>query len=205
MRFRFKHPRLLPFNPFQFEADCPPCAALPSQAVRCLRRSSSQYRQAMRYILARCCFRYIDNNTSTALKSTNKRGCFINRSTSRGTGPRAAVTGRVLSQKTSPFRVGRGPVPRHAAVYRKFAGDRPPRCGNGRGSSSKNAPFRVGRGPVPRHAAIYRKFAGDRPPRYGNGRGSSSKNVPLPRRARACPSPCCGLPEVRGGQAPALR
>ena len=33
----------------------------------------------------------------------------------------------------------------------------------------------------------------------------SRKTAPLPRRARACPSPCCGLPDNRGGQAPALR
>ena len=44
-------------------------------------------------------------------------------------GPRATVTGGFLSRKTAPFRVGRGPVPRHAAGYRKLAGDRPPRYG----------------------------------------------------------------------------
>ena len=33
----------------------------------------------------------------------------------------------------------------------------------------------------------------------------SRKTATLPRRARACPSPCCGLLDVRGGQAPALR
>ena len=38
-------------------------------------------------------------------------------------------TGRVSCRKTPPFPVGRGPVPRHAAVYRTFAGDRPPRYG----------------------------------------------------------------------------
>ena len=63
----------------------------------------------------------------------------------------------------------------------------------------------VGRGPVPRHAAVYRTLAGDRPPRYGNTRVSWAKNGPPSRRARACPSPCCGLSEDRGGQAPALR
>ena len=31
-------------------------------------------------------------------------------------GPRATVTGGFLSRKTAPFFVGRGPVPRHAAV-----------------------------------------------------------------------------------------
>ena len=35
--------------------------------------------------------------------------------------------------------------------------------------------------------------------------GVLSRKTPLPRRARACRSPCCGLPEARGGQAPALR
>ena len=42
---------------------------------------------------------------------------------SRGPVPRATVS------KTAPFPVGRGPVPRHAAVYREIAGDRPPRYG----------------------------------------------------------------------------
>ena len=72
-------------------------------------------------------------------------------------------------------------------------------------SFSQNAPFTVGRGPVPRHAAVYRKLAGDRPPRYGIGTVAEPKNGRLPRRARACPSPCSGLPKTRGGQAPALR
>ena len=60
----------------------------------------------------------------------------------------------------------------------------------------------VGRGPLPRHAMIAgdrpprygdREIAGDRPPRYGIQTGF------FYRRARACPSPCCGLSEVRGG------
>ena len=42
---------------------------------------------------------------------------------SRGTGPRATVTGGFLVEKRPPFRVGRGPVPRHAAGYRKLAGE----------------------------------------------------------------------------------
>ena len=97
---------------------------------------------------------------------------------SRGTGPRATVS------RTAPFTVGRGPVPRHAAVYRTLAGDRPPRYGPGWGSLPHapfgirrsrttvsgargrsrgtgpratvpcTAPFYVGRGPVPRHAAL---------------------------------------------------
>ena len=135
---------------------------------------------------------------------------------SRGTGPRATVSG------TSRFIVGRGPVPRHdrsqqrhregqalalqartkknargtgprATKPKTIAGDRPPRYG------IQNRPLTVGRGTGPRHAAVYRKIAGDRPTRYGIQNGSSY------RRARACPSPCCGLPENRGGQAPALR
>ncbi len=88
---------------------------------------------------------------------------------SRGTGPRATITGHFL-HKTAPFPVGRGPVPRHAAIYRTIAGDRPPRYDNGTVSL----------------------LAGDRPPRYGN-RTFSSQNGPFHRRARACPSPCCGL------------
>ena len=49
-----------------------------------------------------------------------------------------------------------------------------------------------------------RGIAGDRPPRYGIVR-VSWQNGPLYRRARACPSPGLGLPNDRGGQAPALR
>ena len=120
---------------------------------------------------------------------------------SRGTGPRATGTGHFL-HKTAPFIVGRGPVPRHATI----AGDRPPRYGNRTVFlAEKRHPLTVGRGPVPRHAPVYQTLAGDRPPRYGNRTVSWAKNGPPPRRARACPSPCCGLPNARGGQAPALR
>ena len=101
----------------------------------------------------------------------------------------------------------------------------------GRGSVPRRAAITVGRGPVPRRAAIVTenvrhlcasdvfcpvcKFAGDRPPRDGVQQGSGH------RRARACPSPCrdCNRRrqlflgvgrflsrlEVRGRQAPALR
>ena len=83
---------------------------------------------------------------------------------SRGTGPRATVTGRFLHSRTAPFIVGRGPVPRHASVYRKLAGDRPPRYGNRRvfhnsvGQDQAILTYRgdavcqpnVWRGPVPR-------------------------------------------------------
>ena len=133
---------------------------------------------------------------------------------SRGTGPRATVSGRSLGRRTAPrtvwrgpvprhanctiFTGGRGPVPRHTSVYRKFAGDRPPRYGSGRIPWQKNGPpHRMARAcpsprqlhhfhrravgkPVPRHAALYRKFAGDRPPREcGSGRIAWQKNSPL--------------------------
>ena len=104
-------------------------------------------------------------------------------------GPRATVTGGFLSQSTSPFPVGRGPVPRHAAGYRTVAGACPPRYG-------KKRHFPVERGPVPRQRACARpcksgspdpapfvirrsqttdeethivtmERAGDRPPLYG--------------------------------------
>ena len=93
---------------------------------------------------------------------------------------------------------------------------------------AESPPFIVGRGTGPRHRPRTRlcrlgspdpdlfvirraqtteekthigtlEIAGDRPPRYG-------EKTPSPhRRARACPSPCLGLPNDRGGQAPALR
>ena len=50
-----------------------------------------------------------------------------------------------------------------------------------------------------------RAMAGDRPPRYGALRFSCCRTALLHRRARACPSPCFGPSDVRGGQAPALR
>ena len=43
--------------------------------------------------------------------------------------------------QNAPFTVGRGPVPRQAALYRKLAGDRPPRYGNRTVSEPKNGPF----------------------------------------------------------------
>ena len=42
--------------------------------------------------------------------------------------------------KKRPLTVGRGPVPRHAAVYRTVAGDRSTRYDNGKGSWAKNGP-----------------------------------------------------------------
>ena len=125
------------------------------------------------------------------------------RKRSRGTGNRATV------KKNAPHTVGRGPVPRHAIGYTNARGGNPLGCADGiRGPpryGKRNAPHTVGRGPVPRHASDTRTLAGDRPPRYGNRRVSESKPIPLPRRARACPSPCLGYTNNRGGQAPALR
>ena len=136
-------------------------------------------------------------------------------------GPRAPV------KKTPLLYVGRGPVPRHAAI----AEDRPPRYGK------KTVPFTVGRGPsqVSTRAgervslAIVRVIQRSR----GTGPRATRKKTPLlhvgrgpvPRhrsRARSCSS---GSPDpdpfvirrsqttevethddgTRGGQAPALR
>ena len=58
---------------------------------------------------------------------------------SRGTGPRATVTGTV-TVKNATRTVGRGPVPRQAAIYRKLAGDRPPRYGNRNGFFTAERP-----------------------------------------------------------------
>ena len=78
----------------------------------------------------------------------------------------------------------------------------------------------VGRGPVPRHASVTRTIAGDRPPRYDakkflyrmswiteRSRGTGPRPTLLNSITvgRACLSPCLGLPNDRGGQAPALR
>ena len=70
---------------------------------------------------------------------------------SRGTGPRATVL------RTLPGPVGRGPVPRHAAVYRKLAGE-----------TRSDARMETSEGP---RATVIETRAGARPPRYGN-RGS---------------------------------
>ena len=96
---------------------------------------------------------------------------------SRGTGPRATM------KKRHPLTVGRGPVPRHAAVYRKLARDRPSPYGIGKAIGPSDVRegqalalrrrrfFRatVGRRSVRRYAAVYRKLARDRPSRYGVG------------------------------------
>ena len=118
--------------------------------------------------------------------------------------------------------VGRGPVPRHArspqrhregqalaiqARTKKNARGQAPAPRNlkrsrgtgPRATKPRTASLIVGRGPVPRQRSVSPTIAGDRPPRYG------TQNGPSYRRARACPSPCCGLPENRGGQAHALR
>ena len=94
------------------------------------------------------------------------------------------------TKKRHPFTVGRGPVPRHPSRTHNptLAGDRPPRYGK------KTVFVTVGRGPVPRHASRTPTIARDRPSRSGERNGSYY------RRARACPSPCLGLSEPRGGQ-----
>ena len=57
-----------------------------------------------------------------------------------------------------PVTVGRGPVPRHASVYRTVAGetrsDARVASEGPRATVKKTPPLHVGRGPVPRHAAI---------------------------------------------------
>ena len=65
-----------------------------------------------------------------------------------------------------PITVGRGPVPRHASVYRKLAGDRPPPYGE----KTASCPYRS-RAPT---------FAGDRPPRYGEKRFLSQRGGQAP-------------------------
>ena len=136
-------------------------------------------------------------------------------------------TGRSRGTIPVPFTVGRGPVPRRASVYRTLAGDRPPRYGIVRVSWHQNGRLHrraracpspcfclpADRGVLHRdrevsptgRAWVCRSVAGDRPPRYVVVRVSWHQNGRLHRRARACPSPCLGLPNVRGGQAPALR
>ena len=59
----------------------------------------------------------------------------------RGTGPRATIEHDAT--------VGRGPVPRHAAIQGTFARDRPSRYGSGNANDST-----VVRGPVPRRAGL---------------------------------------------------
>ena len=94
------------------------------------------------------------------------------------------------SQKTVLVIVGRGPFPRHARS--------PQRHREGQALAIQARTKKNARRTGPR-ATKPKTIAGDRPPRYG------IQNRPSYRRARACPSPCCGLPENRGGQAPVLR
>ena len=68
-------------------------------------------------------------------------------------GPRATV------KRTSPFTVGRGPVPRHATIARGTRSDARMASEGPRATVKRTPPFTVGRGPVPRHATIAR----DRP------------------------------------------
>ncbi len=72
--------------------------------------------------------------------------------------------------KRLPFTVGRGPVPRHAAIAgnspramepETIAGDRPPRYGAQHGSFLRRARA------CPSPCCVNRAIAGDRPPRYG--------------------------------------
>ena len=98
----------------------------------------------------------------------------------------------------------------------ELAGDRPPRY------DKRHHPLTVGLGPSdairacervslasvratqktslvlfrsvrPKTPLLMMELAGDRPPRYGG------KNAAPSRRARACPSPCSGPPDIRGG------
>ena len=112
---------------------------------------------------------------------------------SRGTGPRA--TKKIMpASKNATRTVGRGPVPRHASVYRTIAGDRPPRYEKNNATPLyRSCAGLCGSGvPAPDPVVIRRSQTTEAEP-------------PLHRRARACPSPCLGLPNARGGQAPALR
>ena len=120
---------------------------------------------------------------------------------SRGTGPRATVLDIFLPEERPLHRRARA-CPSPCRGLRKTRGGQAPALRYLTSSCPKNAPFTVGRGPVPRHAAVYRTLAGDRPPRYGNRTVSWQQNGPLHRRARACPSPCRGLPKTRGRQSP---
>ena len=83
-------------------------------------------------------------------------------------------------EKTPPLHVGRGPVPRHAPVYRKIARDRPSRYGIGTASGPSDV-------------------------REGQALALRGRRFPCHRRAGACPPPCCALPKPREGQALALR
>ena len=95
-----------------------------------------------------------------------------------------------------PSSVGRGPVPRQRPHARH--------CSSG---SPDSEPFVIRRSQTTEGEThiVTLAIAGDRPPRYGRRGVSWQQNGRLHRRARACPSPCFGLPADRGGQAPALR
>ena len=149
---------------------------------------------------------------------------------SRGTGPRATIKITPSRAPTIagdrpprygcggrlPFTVGRGPVPRHASVYRTLAGEtrsdarlasEGPRA-TGKITvfeTDKKRPLIVGRGPVPRHAAVYRTIAGDRPPRYGKITPSRNPTIAGDRPPRYGKNNAIARSNDRGGQAPALR
>ena len=74
--------------------------------------------------------------------------------------PRYGMRGRLR------FTVGRGPVPRRAAIAGETRSDARVASEGPRAPVSRAAPFTVGRGPVPRHVSVREGLAGDRPPRY---------------------------------------
>ncbi len=84
---------------------------------------------------------------------------------SRGTGPRATV-------KNGPLTVGRGPVPRHAAIAGETRSDARVASEGPRDTGKKRADDRCLFG---RHSRTTdrggRTIAGDRPPRYGEKTG----------------------------------
>ena len=80
----------------------------------------------------------------------------------RGPVPRATV------KKRLPFHVGRGPVPRHAAVYRKIAGE----TRSDARMASEGPRARVIVAAVPRRGYRVRRDSGDRPPRDGDASAS---------------------------------
>ena len=95
--------------------------------------------------------------------------------------PRYGIV-RVSESKNIPFHVGRGPVPRHASIFRATAlvGVWFSRRSNDRGGQaparrlSRPSPFCVGRGPVPRHASVVETaLVGVRFSRRSNDRGGN--------------------------------
>ena len=164
---------------------------------------------------------------------------------SRGTGPRATVSGKMLRGSSDregqalalrcrsglPFTVGRGPVPRHARDDERSRGTGPRATVSGkmlRGSSDREgqalalryaewAPFhrRAGACPPPCPGCDERsRGTGPRATVVGKTlRGSSDREgqalalryaerAPFHRRAGACPPPCPGCEERSRGTGP---